>query len=87
MLSCKGGAKLSRPVYLSPHPPGYQKRFLFANSNNLKLSECKDVCIINIFKSNSTVFSDALFCMLSCKGEGQAVQATLSNPYPPGYQR
>ena len=24
MLSCKGGGKLSRPVYLAPHRPGYQ---------------------------------------------------------------
>ena len=26
MLSCRGGGKLSRPVYLAPHPPGYQSK-------------------------------------------------------------
>ena len=26
MLSCMGGGKLSRPVYLAPHPPEYQSK-------------------------------------------------------------
>ena len=30
MLSCRGGGggKLSRPVYLAPHPPGYQSNII-----------------------------------------------------------
>ena len=26
MLSCRGGGKLSRPVYLAPNPLGYQSK-------------------------------------------------------------
>ena len=26
MLSSRGGSKLSRPVYLAPHPPGHQSK-------------------------------------------------------------
>ena len=28
MLSCRGGGKLSRPVYLDPHPPEYQSKII-----------------------------------------------------------
>ena len=28
MLSCRGKGKLSRPVYLAPHPLGYQSKFI-----------------------------------------------------------
>ena len=28
MLSCMGGGKLSRPIYLAPHPLGYQSKII-----------------------------------------------------------
>ena len=28
MLSCRGEGKLSRPVYLAPHPLGYQNKII-----------------------------------------------------------
>ena len=42
MLSCMGGGKLSRPVYLAPHPLGYQSKiillsFLILNYLNVKM--------------------------------------------------
>ena len=33
MLSCRGGGKLSRPVYLDPHPPGLY--YTLSIQNNL----------------------------------------------------
>ena len=38
------------------------------------------------FKSNLAVFFAALYCMLSCRAGGQAVQRSLFCPLPPGYQ-
>ena len=42
MLSCMGGGKLSRPVYLAPHPPGHQSKsivpiLLILNYLNVKM--------------------------------------------------
>ena len=42
MLSCMGGGKLSRPVYLDPHPPEYQSKsivpiLLILNYLNVKM--------------------------------------------------
>ena len=56
MLSCRGGGKLSRPVYLAPHPLGYQSEFFFVNSTYFKLSECEDVSIINIIQVKFSCF-------------------------------
>ena len=47
MLSCRGGDKLSRPVYLAPTHL-VSKLNYFANSSYFKLSECEDICFINI---------------------------------------
>ena len=35
MLSYRGGGKLSRPVYLDPHPPEYQSKIFFAKFSHL----------------------------------------------------
>ena len=56
MLSCRGGGKLFRPVYLDPHPPEYQSKNYFANSTYFKLSECDDVSIINIIQVKFSCF-------------------------------
>ena len=56
MLSCMGGGKLSRPVYLDPHPLGYQSKTYFANSTYFKLFECEDVSIINIIQVKFSCF-------------------------------
>ena len=69
MLSCRGGGKLSMPVYLAPNPPGYQRKKI-AYTTYFKLSECEDVSIINIIQINSAVFFVTLFRMLSCRGGG-----------------
>ena len=36
-----GGSKLSRPVNLAPHLPGYQSKNYFAKSTYFKLSDVK----------------------------------------------
>ena len=64
------GGKLSRPVYLDPHPPEYQSKNYFAKFSHFKLSECDDVSIINIIQVKLAVFFDRLFCMLICRGGG-----------------
>ena len=51
-----GGGKLSRPVYLDPHPPEYQSKIYLAYSTYFKLSECEDVSIINIIKVQFSSF-------------------------------
>ena len=50
------GGKLSRPVYLDPHPPEYQSKFFFAKFSHFKLSECDDVSIINIIQVKFSCF-------------------------------
>ena len=49
MLSCRGGGKLSRPVYLAPTHLGI-KVILLCLYYHSQLSECKDVSIINIIQ-------------------------------------
>ena len=49
-----GGGKLSRPVYLAAHPPGYQNKISFAKSTYFFLSEYENVLIINIRVSTSS---------------------------------
>ena len=57
MLSCRGGGgKLSRLVYLAPHPLGYQSKNYCANSTYFKLSECEDVSILNIIQVKFSCF-------------------------------
>ena len=51
-----GGGKLSRPVYLDPHPPEYQSKKFFAKFSHFKLSECDDVPIINIIQVKFSCF-------------------------------
>ena len=48
--------KLSWPVYLAPHPPGYQSKIVFAKFSHFKLSECDDVSIINIIQVKFSCF-------------------------------
>ena len=50
------GGKLSRQVYLDPHPPEYQSKNYFANSTYFKLSQCDDVSIINIIQVKFSCF-------------------------------
>ena len=50
------GGKLSRPVYLDPHPPEYQSKIILLSFLILKLSECDDVSIINIIQVKFSCF-------------------------------
>ena len=50
------GGKLSRPVYLAPHPPEYQSKFFSSKFSHFKLSECDDVSIINIIQVKFSCF-------------------------------
>ena len=50
------GGKLSRPVYLAPHPPEYQSKIILPSSSYFKLSECDDVSIINIIQVKFSCF-------------------------------
>ena len=70
MLSCRGGGKLSRPVYLDPHPPEYQSKNNFANSTYFKLSECDDVSIINIIQVKFSCFLCQIILYASLHGWG-----------------
>ena len=55
MLSCMGGGKLSRPVYLAPHPPEYQSKSIVPILL-FKLSVWEDVSIINIIQVKFSCF-------------------------------
>ena len=71
-----GGGGLSRAVYLDPHPPGYQCKIILLIlliSNHLN---------VEMYSSQIQLFSlSHCFCMLSCRGGGQAVQGSLSSPH------
>ena len=93
MLSCMGGGKLSRLVYLAPHPPGYQSKSIvpiLLILNYLKLSERKDVSIIYIIQVKFSCFFVRLFCMLSCRGGGgwggKLSRPVYLDPHLPKYQ-
>ena len=68
--------KLSRLVYLDPHPPEYQSKIIL-----LKLSE--DVSVIDIIQAKYSCF---LCGIVPFMGGGQTVQASLSCLHPPEYQ-
>ena len=89
MLSCRGGGKLSRPVYLDPHPPEYQSKNNFANSTYFKLSECDDVSIINIIQVKFSCFLCQIILYASLHGwggGGKLSRPVYLAPHPPGYQ-
>ena len=50
------GGKLSRPVYLAPHPLGYQSKIILLSFSHFKLSEYDDVSIINIIQVKFSCF-------------------------------
>ena len=94
MLSCRGagggggggGGKLSRPVYLDPHPTEYQSKIillilLILNYLNVKMYQFKTQ-----FKSNSAVFFVGLFRKLSYRGGGKLSRPVYLDPHPPEYQ-
>ena len=70
-----GGGKLSRPVYLDPHPPEYQSKFillsfLILNYLNVKIS------IINIIQ---------VLCLVAGVG-GKLSMPVYLDPHPPELQ-
>ena len=73
--SCRGGGKLSRPVYLAPNPPEYQSKNILLILLFFKLSECDEVTFINNNKSNSAdSLSHCSICLVagvgaSCLGQ------------------
>ena len=80
------GGKLSRPVYLAPHPLGYQSKIillilLILNYLNVKMYQFK-----TYFKSNSAVFFVGLFRILSYRGGGKLSRPVYLDPHPPEYQ-
>ena len=56
MLSFRVGGKLSRPVYLAPHPPGYQSKIIVPILLIINLSECEDVSDLNIIQVKFSCF-------------------------------
>ena len=77
MLSCRGGDTVQASLSCPP-PTWVSKGNYFAKSTYFKLSICEDVSIINIIQVKFSCFFVAFFRMLSCRGGGQAVQASLS---------
>ena len=88
-LSCRGGGKLSRPVYsLScpppppPAPTWVSKLIYFAKSTCFKLCECDDVSIINIVQVEFQLFSftHCLVCLIAGVGASCPGQFILPPP-------
>ena len=80
------GGKLSRPVYLDPHPPEYQSKIIFTKFSHFKLSECDDVSIINIIQVKFSFFlSDCSVCLVTGVG-GKLSRPVYLDPHPPEYQ-
>ena len=79
------GGKLSRLVYLAPHTPGYQSKFILLILLILNYLYVKMYQLKASFKSDSAVFFVALFRILSYRDGWweQAIQASLSCPPPP----
>ena len=80
------GGKLSRPVYLDPHPPDYQSKiilrsFLILNYLNVMIS------IINIIQVKFSYFLSriVLYAKLLRLG-GKLSRPVYLTPNPPGYQ-
>ena len=65
-----GGGKLSRPVYLAPHPLGYQSKIILLILLILIYLIVKMYQSKTEFKSNSADFFVGLFGILSYKGGG-----------------
>ena len=86
MLSCRGGGKISRPVYVAPHLLGYQSKIIVLITY-FNLSDCEDV---SIFKHNSSEIQ--LFSLLDCSVYlvagvgGKLSRPVCLNPNLPGYQ-
>ena len=77
MLICRCGGKLSRPVYLVPHPPGYQSKIIvpiLLISNYLNSSQ------IQLFS-----LSDCSVCLVVGVG-GKLSRPVYLAPHPLGYQ-
>ena len=75
MLSCSGGGKLSRAVYLDPHPPWYRSIFfllilLIPNYLNVEMYQ-----LYTESKSNLAVSLSHCFVCLVAGGGGEAVLA------------
>ena len=81
------GGKLSRPVYLAPHPPEYQSKSIVPNSSYFKLSECDDVSIITHNSSEIQLFSllDCSVYLVTGVG-GKLSRPVYLDPHPPEYQ-
>ena len=81
------GGKLSRPVYLAPHPSGHQSRgivpiLLILNYLNVKR------CINNKHNSSQIQMfslSDCLVCLVVGVG-GKLSRPVYLDPHPPEYQ-
>ena len=55
MISCRGGGKLSRSVYLAPPPTLVSKQNYCANSTYFKLFGCEDVSIEPVHEISNNV--------------------------------
>ena len=86
MLSCRGGGKLSRAVYLAPNPPGYQSKIILLILLILNLSEYQYVSIKNIIQVKFSCFLSGIVSYAKLQEWGQAAQGGLSSLHPPGYQ-
>ena len=80
------GGKLSRPVYLAPHPPGYQSKsivpiLLILNYLNVKIYKNKhNSSQIQLFS-----LSDCSVCLVAGVG-GKLSRPVNLAPHPLGYQ-
>ena len=81
MLSCRGGDKLSRPVYLPFTHLGIKVK-LFCLFCLFLLSVWEDSSIINIIQVQFSCFLYRIVPSAQLQGLGQAVHANLSPPSP-----
>ena len=81
------GGKLSRPVYLDPHPPEYQSKifllsFLILNYLNVMMYQ-----LLSYNSSQIQLFSlsDCSVCLVAGVG-GKLSRPVYLAPHPPGHQ-
>ena len=89
MLSCRGGGKLSRPVYPDPQPPEYQRKVILLILLILNYLIVKMHQLIN-YKHNSSQIqlfslSHCSICLVAWVGD-KLSRPFYHEPNPPEYQ-
>ena len=83
MLSCGGGGKLFRAVYLVPTHMVIKVKIILLILLFFKLSECGNISVINTIQVKISTFLCRIVSYAKCRGRVQDVKCSLSCPLPP----